>query len=50
MSSYVHMSLNRLIAVNQRLHEMVLYDFLERKYRAELAVQHKSGLLASHQP
>lgn len=35
--SYVHMTLNRLFRSEQRLHELVLYDFLAARYRARLA-------------
>lgn len=35
--SYIHMSLNRLFRTKQRLHELVIYDFLWRYYRSELA-------------
>ncbi len=37
LSSYIHMLMNRLFRSNQRLHEMVLYGFLFRFYRSELA-------------
>lgn len=37
-SSHVHMLLNRLITDNQRLHEMVIYDFLFRQYQAQAAM------------
>lgn len=35
--SYIHMFLNRLFKNKQRLHEMVIYDFIWRTYRSELA-------------
>ncbi|MGQ1910157.1 thiopeptide-type bacteriocin biosynthesis protein [Marinifilum sp. RC60d5] len=37
MGSYIHMLLNRLFKSKQRLHEMVLYDFLYRNYKSEIA-------------
>lgn len=37
LGSYVHMLLNRLIAEQPRLHELVIYDFLHRYYHAQLA-------------
>lgn len=37
LSSYVHMMLNRLFASKNRLHELVLYDFLKRYYTSEIA-------------
>jgi thiopeptide-type bacteriocin biosynthesis protein len=35
-SSHVHMHVNRLLRSDQRAHELVLYDFLARLYRAAL--------------
>ncbi|MFD2573227.1 lantibiotic dehydratase [Spirosoma soli] len=37
LASYVHMLLNRLIPSNQRLHELLIYDFLYRQYDSDLA-------------
>lgn len=39
LASYIHMTLNRLFKNQQRLHEMVVYDFMWRTYRSELAKQ-----------
>ncbi|TGE25956.1 hypothetical protein E5K00_12420 [Hymenobacter aquaticus] len=39
LGSYIHMLLNRLIPVDARLHEMVLYDFLHRQYQSQQAMQ-----------
>jgi thiopeptide-type bacteriocin biosynthesis protein len=36
MSSYSHMMVNRLFKSKQRLHELVLYDFLHRLYKSEI--------------
>ena len=33
----IHMTVNRTISDNQRLHELVMYDFLFRYYQAEVA-------------
>jgi len=33
ISSYIHMSINRLFISNNRLHELALYDFLWRNYK-----------------
>jgi len=33
ISSYIHMSVNRLFISNNRLHELALYDFLWRNYK-----------------
>ena len=38
MISFVHMFMNRLFRSKQRLHEMVIYGFLMRYYRSQLAV------------
>lgn len=37
MASYSHMMVNRLFKSKQRTHEMVLYDFLHRYYKSEIA-------------
>ena len=37
LDSYIHMLMNRLFRSKQRLHEMVIYGFLFRYYRTELA-------------
>ncbi len=37
MSSYIHMLMNRLFKSNNRLHEMVIYDFLFRIYKSKCA-------------
>jgi thiopeptide-type bacteriocin biosynthesis protein len=37
LGSYIHMLMNRLFRSKQRLHEMVIYGFLFRYYRTELA-------------
>lgn len=34
LSSHIHMLLNRLIPANQRLHELLIYDFLFRYYKS----------------
>jgi len=39
MASYIHMLLNRLFRTKQRLHEMVIYDFLYRYYKSDIAKQ-----------
>ncbi|PJJ47720.1 lantibiotic dehydratase [Hymenobacter chitinivorans] len=46
LSSYIHMLLNRLIPVDARLHEMVLYDFLHRQYQSQQAQQKSSQVPA----
>lgn len=37
--SCLHMSVNRLFQLQQRMHELVLYDFLDRLYAADMARQ-----------
>ncbi len=37
VSSYVHMTINRMFRNKQRLHELVIYDFLRKKYTNDLA-------------
>jgi len=44
MASYSHMMVNRLFKSKQRLHEMVLYDFLHRYYKSEIARQKYAGI------
>jgi thiopeptide-type bacteriocin biosynthesis protein len=39
LSSYIHMTLNRLFRTQQRMHELVLYDYLFRYYNSSLARQ-----------
>ena len=39
ISSYIHMTLNRLFRTQQRMHELVLYDYLFRYYTSLLARQ-----------
>jgi len=36
LSSYSHMMINRLFKSKQRLHELVVYDFLHRYYKSEI--------------
>jgi len=39
MNSYIHMLMNRLFKSNNRLNEMVCYDFLYRYYKSEWAMK-----------
>jgi thiopeptide-type bacteriocin biosynthesis protein len=41
LESYIHMFLNRFIRSNQRMHELVIYDFLCRYYRSATAREKK---------
>jgi thiopeptide-type bacteriocin biosynthesis protein len=41
IGSYIHMMINRIFKSKQRLHEFVLYDFLFRFYKSEIAKQKK---------
>ena len=45
MSSYIHMLLNRLFRNNQRTHELVVYDFMWRWYRTQVAIAKKKELI-----
>jgi thiopeptide-type bacteriocin biosynthesis protein len=42
IGSYIHMFVNRFMRSNQRMHEMVIYDFLCQHYKSEIAKQKKS--------
>jgi len=44
--SYIHMFMNRLFRSKQRLHEMVIYGFLFRYYRSQLAQSKHSNINA----
>lgn len=44
LSSHIHMLLNRLIPANQRLHELLIYDFLFRHYKSEEMKKTKSAI------
>ena len=37
LASYIHMMMNRLFKSKNRLHELVLYEFLYRYYKGEQA-------------
>lgn len=37
IGSYIHMLMNRLFKSKQRLHEMVIYDFLYKYYKSKIA-------------
>ena len=37
LKSYLHMMMNRLFRSNNRLHELILYDFMSRYYAGEIA-------------
>lgn len=37
IGSYIHMMMNRLFRSKQRIHELVLYDFLYRYYKSDIA-------------
>lgn len=37
VGSYVHMHINRLMPADQRLHELLIYDFLTRHYQSAVA-------------
>jgi thiopeptide-type bacteriocin biosynthesis protein len=37
ISRYIHMSINRVFRSQQRLHEMLIYSFLYKKYKSKMA-------------
>ena len=39
LSDMIHMTVNRIVSDNQRLHELAMYDFLYRYYQSEIAKQ-----------
>ena len=41
LSGVIHMTVNRLISSDQRLHELLMYDFLHRHYTSCLALERK---------
>lgn len=41
LSSYIHMSLNRLFRSKNRLHELILYDYLYRYYTSKIVQREK---------
>lgn len=45
LASYIHMLLNRLFKNKQRMHEMVIYDFMWRTYRSQIAMQQQKQLI-----
>ncbi len=47
MKSYLHMNANRIFRSRQRLHEMVVYDFLYRYYKSEIAKQKNKGVITA---
>lgn len=46
LASVIHMSINRLFKVDQRLHELFIYDLLEQSYQS-IMIMEKSNLNAS---
>jgi thiopeptide-type bacteriocin biosynthesis protein len=46
-ASYLHMHANRLLPSSARAQELVLYDFLERLYKGQLARSRKPPVAAS---
>lgn len=50
ISSHIHMHVNRLIKNKQRKHELLIYDFLWRYYRSELAIEKFKKMEVSENP
>ncbi|WP_343608302.1 thiopeptide-type bacteriocin biosynthesis protein [Chryseobacterium oranimense] len=46
--SYIHMNINRMIPTNNRVHELLLYDYIRRFYESEIA-KNKYMILTSNQ-
>ena len=46
LASFIHMHINRLVSSNQRLHELLMYDFLLRNYISQIARQKKQTVTA----
>ena len=44
LPSYVHMFMNRLFISSQRLHELVVYHYLSKYYKSEIARSKKRGV------
>lgn len=47
IGSYIHMHINRLIPANNRLHELLLYDYVRRFYESALARAIHTSMSAS---
>ena len=47
IGSYIHMHINRLIPANNRLHELLLYDYVRRFYESALARAIHASMSAS---
>jgi thiopeptide-type bacteriocin biosynthesis protein len=45
IKSYIHMSMNRIFRSKQRVHELVLYDFLFRYYKSAIARTIKASVV-----
>ncbi len=43
MSSFIHMSMNRLFRAKNRVHELVCYDYLYRYYKSAIARSQGKG-------
>ena len=37
IGSHIHMSLNRIFRSENRLHELIIYDFMTRYYKSKIA-------------
>ena len=47
MADTIHMTVNRLILDNQRLHELLMYDFLYRYYQSAMARRNRDSIMLS---
>ena len=48
LKSYIHMEVNRGIPMSQRLHELVIYDFMDRYYISKMAKLQKDLMSKRH--
>ncbi|MCC8199436.1 MAG: hypothetical protein LIP06_12945 [Tannerellaceae bacterium] len=37
ISSYIHMMMNRIFRSRNRVHELIIYDFMDRYYKSKVA-------------
>ena len=49
IGSYVHMTMNRLFRADNRLHELIIYDFMRRYYASQIAVNNQKIILMKNE-
>lgn len=50
LGSYIHMSVNRFFRSKQRLHELIIYSYLHKYYKSQIAIFKKKQPLLSDAP